>query len=157
MAAAESFVLPYERAYEEHSLDVFRFLLAWTNDWSAAEDLTQEAFVRLWRHRAKVDWGRPILAWLLVTARHLANNRYRDLRRRLNPYVRTALDSDEDIRVRWMDVKRAFARLSSLERTAVVMTSVYGWSYAELGRALETTDGALRAAVSRAREKLEVA
>jgi DNA-directed RNA polymerase specialized sigma24 family protein len=47
--------------------------------------------------------------------------------------------------------------LSPLERTALVLTAVEGWSYAEVALALRTSDGALRAAVSRAREKLEVA
>jgi DNA-directed RNA polymerase specialized sigma24 family protein len=44
-----------------------------------------------------------------------------------------------------------------LERTALVMTAVEGASYEEAGRVLETTAGALRAAVSRARTKLETA
>ena len=41
--------LAYEAAFARHWIDVFRFAIAWTNDWSAAEDLTQEAFLRLWR------------------------------------------------------------------------------------------------------------
>ncbi len=46
---------------------VFRFALALTNDWDVAEDLAQEAFTRLWVHRATVDWERPMLPWLLNT------------------------------------------------------------------------------------------
>ena len=45
--------------------------------------------------------------------------------------------------------------LSSLERTALVMTAVQGATYEEAGRVLGTSAGALRAAVSRARAKLE--
>mgnify|MGYP001771062583 FL=1 len=44
-----------------------------------------------------------------------------------------------------------------MERTALIMTAVEGWSYAEVADALNTTDGAVGAAVSRARDKLEVA
>jgi RNA polymerase sigma-70 factor (ECF subfamily) len=146
----------YERAYERFSKDVFRFVLAWTNDWSSAEDLTQETYLRLWRHRGTIDWERPILTWLLVTARHLANNRFRALRRRVAP---TRLDSgpDEFLRARWLDVRNALETLTALERTALVLTVVEGWPYAEAAEALQTTDGALRAAVSRARSKLEAA
>ena len=57
----------YQRTYDRFSGDVFRFALAWTNDWASAEDLTQEAYLRLWRHRASIDWERPMLGWLLVT------------------------------------------------------------------------------------------
>ena len=34
---------------------VFRFALALSNDWDAAEDLAQEAFTRLWLHRNDID------------------------------------------------------------------------------------------------------
>lgn len=145
----------YRRVFEEHWDDVFRFLLAWTNDWSAAEDLAQEAFVRLWLHRAALDWERPVLPWLLVTGRRLATDRFRALRRRV--LVRAAVPMLEEAgRVRWLDAQTALASLSALERTAILMTAVEGWSYAELAAAAGTTDGALRAAVSRARRKLEV-
>ncbi len=152
----ESAELRYQRAYDQFSGDVFRFVLAWTNDWTSAEDLTQETYLRLWRHRASIDWDRPILPWLLVTARHLANNRFRALRRRL-AWTRSDPSSDELIRARWIDVCRALGTLTPIERTALIMTAVEGWSYAEVAAALNTTEGALRAAVSRARDKLEVA
>ena len=73
MALAESTELAYERAFQTHWGDVFRFALAWTlNDWAAAEDLAQEAFLRLWDHRGDLDWDRPVLPWLLVATRRLA-------------------------------------------------------------------------------------
>ncbi len=145
----------YRQAYERHWDDVFRFLLAWTNDWSAAEDLTQEAYVRLWRNRERVDWDRPIVAWLLVTGRRLAASRYQRLRRVVHA---THFDEswDEAARIRWMDVRQSLGRLTKTERTALLLTAVEGWSYAEVAQAVGTSDGALRAAVSRARAKLEV-
>lgn len=153
---AEAAELHYEQAFEQHWEDVFRFLLAWTNDWAAAEDLTQETYLRLWQQRLKLSWDRPVLPWLVVTAKRLATDRFRALRRRvLGAAAEHAFD--ESVRVRWLDVRAAMATLSPLERTALVLTAGEGWSYAEAAEALATTSGALRAAVSRAREKLEVA
>ena len=59
MALAETTELAYERAFQTHWSDVFRFALAWTNDWAAAEDLAQEAFLRLWDHRGQARLGPP--------------------------------------------------------------------------------------------------
>ena len=158
VAIAEPTEIAYERAYEQHWADVFRFALAWTNDWSAAEDLAQDAYLRLWNNRDRVDWNRPVLPWLLVTARRLATDRFRVLRRRLlSAYHPASIDSDPAVRARWLDVCAAMADLSPLERTALIMTAVEGASYEEAGRVLGTTAGALRAAVSRARTKLETA
>lgn len=146
----------YERAFAQHWQDVFRFLLAWTNDWGAAEDLTQETFLRLWRHRKVLASDRPVLPWLFVTARHAATDRFRALRRRV--LGRGGDQScDESVRARWLDVQSALSDLSGLERTALILVAAEGWSYAEAADVLSTTSGALRAAVSRARAKLEVA
>jgi RNA polymerase sigma-70 factor (ECF subfamily) len=158
VATAESTEIAYERAFEDHWSDVFRFALAWTNDWTSAEDLAQDAYLRLWNHRDRLDWDRPVLPWLLVTSRRLATDRFRSLRRRLLAAPQWgALDSDPALRARWLDVSAAMSDLSPLERTALVMTAVEGATYEEAGRALGTTAGALRAAVSRARTKLEAA
>ena len=151
-------MLAYERAFEEHWTDVFRFALAWTNDWTAAEDLAQEAYLRLWNHRARLDWSRPVLPWLLVTTRRLATDRFRMLRRRLaaassrrrtfgrRPFRRAGSTSVP----RWRD-------LSPLERTALVIDRRPLRVLRGSGGVLGTTAGALRAAVSRARAKLETA
>lgn len=156
MAIAEPTDLAYERAFDEHWTDVFRFALAWTNDWTAAEDLAQEAYLRLWNHRGRIDWSRPVLPWLLVTTRRLATDRFRVLRRRLLAPTHSApIDTDPALRTRWLDVSAGMRDLSSLERTALVMTAVQGATYEEAGRALGTSAAALRAAVSRARAKLE--
>jgi len=64
---------------------------------------------------------------------------------------------DEFLRARWLDVRAALKTLTPLERTALILTTVDGWSYAEAAQVLQTTDGALRAAVSRARDKLDAA
>jgi RNA polymerase sigma factor (sigma-70 family) len=156
VAIVEPTELAYERAFEEHWSDVFRFALAWTNDWGEAEDLAQEAYIRLWSQRARLDWTKPVLPWLLVTSRRLATDRFRGLRRRLLPTSPPAT-LDTAIQVRWLDVRAAMAELSPLERTALVMTAIEGATYEEAGRLLGTTAGALRAAVSRARTKLETA
>jgi RNA polymerase sigma factor (sigma-70 family) len=156
LAIAEPTEITYQRAFEQHWSDVFRFALAWTNDWGAAEDLTQEAYLRLWDHRGRIDWERPVLPWLLVTTRRLATDRFRALRRRLLP-VSPPATFDSGQQARWLDVCAAMADLSPLERTALIMTAVEGATYEEAGRVLGTTAGALRAAVSRARTKLEAA
>ena len=160
IADAPDLDLAYERAFDAYWTDVFRFALAWTNDWGAAEDLAQDAFLRLWDHRKNVEWDRPMLPWLLVATRRLATDRFRSIRRRLGTVgsgATATLSPDPAVRARWLDVRAAMDHLSSLERTALVMTALEGATYDEAAAVLGTTAGALRAAVSRARTKLETA
>jgi len=156
IALSGSVEAAYEHAYRRYWHDVFRFALSWTNDWAAAEDLAQDSYVRLWKSRANIDWDRPLLSWLLVTTRRVATDRFRLLRRRV---YRSSMPASLDVSVRdqWLDVQSAMFRLSPLERSALILTALEGASYADAARMLGTTAGGLRAAVSRARDKLEVA
>lgn len=146
----------WEQAYADHWSDVFRLALAWTNDFGDAEDLAQEAFLRLWRSRAGVEWDRPVLPWLLVTTRRLATDRFRRLRRWLARPRRS--DTPEAAEPEsWFDVQAAMATLSALERAAIVLTAIEGYPSASAAELLGVSAGAVRSAASRARAKLEEA
>jgi RNA polymerase sigma-70 factor (ECF subfamily) len=144
----------FNAAFERHWISVFRFALAWTNDWAAAEDLAQDAFVRLWSKRASIDWSTPILPWLLTTTHHLATDRFRKLRRAVLPGARRTAELDSDARLRWMDLREAMAVLSPFQRSALVLTAIVGLETEAVGELLGTSPGGVRAAVSRARQTL---
>lgn len=144
----------FNEAFGRHWVSVFRFALSWTNDWSAAEDLAQDAFVRLWAKRADIDWSKPILPWLLTTTHNLATDRFRRLRRAVLPAGRLTAALDSDARLRWLDVKSAMSRLGAIERSALVLVGVVGLDSGAAAEVLGTTPGAVRAAVSRARRRL---
>ena len=143
----------FELAVREAWTPVFRFALSMTNDLAEAEDVTQEAFARLWRERGRVDWSRPALPWLLVVARRLAVDRIRALRRRLTRPIAVPPSFDPSIVEAFADLAVDLRRLSNTER-ACLLTIAAGLTAAEVGEALGISPGAVRAAASRGREKL---
>src|SRR5215467_9818239 len=48
-----------------------------TGDRAEAQDAVQEAFVRAWVHRGRIDMGRGAEAWVRVTAWRIAASRWR--------------------------------------------------------------------------------
>jgi len=147
----------FDTTFDRYWLPVFRFALAWTNDWASAEDLTQDAFVKLWAKRSELDWSKPLLPWLLTAARRLATDRFR----RLRAALRTTDGSDagggfvdSDAHIRWLDIRPKLAQLSPTQRSALVLTKVVGLSPEQAAQTLGTSPGAIRAAVSRARANL---
>jgi len=146
----------FQRAAEELWMPVYRFALAMTNDLSEADDVAQEAFVRLWDRRATIDWGEPILGWLLVTARRIALDRFRRLARvlRLGSSPTTPTGIDATTIERFVDLRVELARLTPAERAAILLSAVEGWSADEIGAALGISPGAVRASASRGRAKL---
>jgi RNA polymerase sigma-70 factor (ECF subfamily) len=146
----------FQRAAEELWMPVYRFALAMTNDLSEADDVAQEAFVRLWDRRAAIDWEEPILGWLLVTARRIALDRFRRLARalRLGSSPTAPPGVDATTIERFVDLRVELARLTPAERAAILLSAVEGWSAEEIGDALGISAGAVRASASRGRAKL---
>jgi RNA polymerase sigma-70 factor (ECF subfamily) len=146
----------FEEEFRRHWLAVFRFAVGWTNDWASGEDIAQEAFARLWASREKIDWSASTLPWLLTTARHIATDRFRRLRRSAGRSFTAARrgPDDEDDRVTWLDAQRAMARLSPEQRIALILTAVVGLDSETAGAAMGMTASGVRAAASRARRRL---
>jgi RNA polymerase sigma-70 factor (ECF subfamily) len=146
----------FQRAAEELWTPVYRFALAMTNDLSEADDVAQEAFVRLWSRRASIDWSQPVLGWLLVAARRVALDRFRRLARalRLGSSPPGPVGLDAATIDRFVDLRTELALLTPAERTAILLSAVEGWSADEIGAALGISAGAVRAAASRGRAKL---
>jgi RNA polymerase sigma-70 factor (ECF subfamily) len=147
----------FEAMYRREWTPVFRLALALTNDWDDAWDIGQDTFRRIWERRETLDWSRPIRPLLLVTARRLATDRFRQARRRLT--VRIGLTEpighlDAESSVRWLDLAASLKRLLPSERAAIVLVGVIGCSYREAAEVLGLGEGALRALMSRARRKL---
>ncbi|MEW6742026.1 MAG: sigma-70 family RNA polymerase sigma factor [Planctomycetota bacterium] len=57
-----------------HQVRVYRLVREYLNDHQDAEDVTQETFVRAYRHLDRYDLERPFVPWLLTIARNLAIN-----------------------------------------------------------------------------------
>lgn len=146
----------FQRAAEELWTPVYRFALAMTNDLAEADDVAQEAFVRLWDRRATIDWSEPILGWLLVTARRIAVDRFRSFARnlRLRPRPAPPLGVDAATIEAFADLRQQLAALTAAERTTILLSTAEGWSAEEIGAALGISSGAVRAAASRGRAKL---
>jgi RNA polymerase sigma-70 factor (ECF subfamily) len=146
----------FQRAAEELWMPVYRFALALTNDLGDADDVAQEAFVRLWRSRATIDWSAPPIGWLLVAARRVALDRFRRLARelRLRPAAAVPPGVDAATVERFVDLRAQLAALTAHERAAILLAAAEGWTTDEIGAALGISPGAVRAAASRGRAKL---
>jgi putative glutamine amidotransferase len=120
-----------------------------------AEDLGQEAFIRLWR-RAPDDLSAAARATLLNrTASNLAIDELRRRRRRptvdLDSIELVATGGDLDIDV--LAAREALGRLTPHERMLLLLRIEAGFSHAEIGALLDLSAEAARKRVERARRR----
>ena len=164
-----------ETLYDRHASTVLAISLKVTGDQTAAEDVLQETFWRVWRSAATYRSERgSFTGWLFRIARNLAIDAYR--RRNVRPQV-VAITEDSDLtldRVADPDVdvaeqaqsvmanrqvQSALASLPRVQRQVIEMAYFYGMTRQEIaemtGEALGTIHTRARLGLQKLREELE--
>src|SRR3954449_7191582 len=132
---------------------------------SEAEDVTQEALLRLTRQEGPID---EPAAWVTTVVTRLSINVLRSARARRESYVGPWLPEPllEDpapgpaSRAELADslslaMLVLLERLSPVERAAYLLREVFGYEYAEIARIIEQTEVNSRQLVTRARKHIE--
>jgi RNA polymerase sigma-70 factor (ECF subfamily) len=86
----------FEMLLERYEDLIRRHVWRFTHDDAAAQDLAQEAFLRVWTRAAQWDGRGSFKAWLYRIATNLALNHLRTLRRRRETPLEGEEDWDED-------------------------------------------------------------
>ncbi len=163
--AADDDALAFTETYRRVGPRGYRLALAITGDAALAEDLLQEAFVRVWRRRARLRAPEALDGYLLAAVRHLAC----DHRRREETAGR-ALGQVRLLAARRVDgdegpdperVARAVARLPEAQREVVTLRVIEGLPAREVARCVGAPEGTvhsrLRYALDKLRDLLAVA
>ena len=149
-----------QQATEERglALDGYRYAFALTHDSHDAEDLVQEACLRVYRRKGRLRDK----AYLFTTIRNL----FRDICRRRGIATFDTLqdDSVEDSRhgaanvaERRLDLEAILGALGSAEREILFLNCVEGFTAAEISKMTQRPRGTILSQLARAKKKLRVA
>jgi RNA polymerase sigma-70 factor, ECF subfamily len=132
---------------------------------SEAEDVAQEAILRLTRQEDLID---EPAAWMTTVATRLSINVLRSARARRESYVGPWLPEPlvedptpgpasraelaESLSLAMLTL---LERLTPVERAAYLLREVFGYEYADIARIIDRTEGNTRQLVTRARKHLE--
>ncbi|MEP6814949.1 MAG: RNA polymerase sigma factor [Marmoricola sp.] len=154
----------FEELFERHFHPTYRYALHMLNgEDELAEDATQDAWVKIWRHLPDFRGDARVQTWLFkIVARQVL-----DARRRkrpvvvddslLQPIARGAdpalLVVDQEL---WETLSSALAELPWRQRGSWLLREFEGLSYAEIARILDTTPTVVRGQLHRARQALAI-
>jgi len=149
---------------------IYRYI----RDYQRAEDLAQEAFVRVYLHRERYRKTGKFSTWIFTIAVNLAKNEIRRKSRLRNvlslDHLMELLGSSEPMlkdeqqtstdreveRDQTSDVvAQAIARLPDVYRQALVLRDIEGLAYEEIAEILEIPGGTVRSRINRARLMLK--
>jgi RNA polymerase sigma-70 factor (ECF subfamily) len=149
----------FEALYEEVFPSLFRYCNRLVGDADAAEDVAQEAFVRLLTREVQ---GHPaaIRVWLFRVATHLIRDRYRvseNRKRLLETYPVApsgAPDPEEQVELEEEvgGVKAALGTLTERDRTMLLMREE-GFSYREIAEVVDVLPSSVGTLLARAQKR----
>ena len=155
---AKATLVDFSGFYRAHAQDVRRFALYLSGDRTLADDLTSEAFVRVWTARERVELT-TVRAYLFAIVRNLFL-KHRQFEHRHAPLDERAVDEQPGPERRARDqsdlrtVLAAVARLPEIDRAALLMRADEGLAYEDIAAALGISTVAAKVKVHRARLKL---
>jgi RNA polymerase sigma-70 factor (ECF subfamily) len=150
----------FEEACRALRPDLHRFCTRMTGSVADGEDLLQEALVHAFYHLPELRQGSSLRSWLF----RIAHNCCVDWQRRRKGAVPISDDvpdeTDVALELEQQELARGtlaaiFTSLPTRERASVVLRDVLGYSLEETAEITGSSVGAVKAAIQRAREKLE--
>jgi RNA polymerase sigma-70 factor, ECF subfamily len=144
---------------ERLSPQLHRFFDAQSKNPADADDLLQEAWLRIHRARHTYRREKPVLPWVYAIARRVRVDHYRRRVRTTTHEQRWEQLDDETFTSpadapRTEDLEALLAPLSESQREVLQMLKVAGMSLEEVARATSCSVGSVKQKVHRAYEKL---
>jgi len=147
--------LSFEAFFEAETDTLFRRLCLITGNRAEAEEIAQDAFLRIWERWDRVAEVEDRVGYLYRVAMNVFRNRSRRaalaIRKAADPELRTDEFGAAEVR---SGVARGLAKLTPRQRAAVVLVDLLGFGSEEAGRMLGIRAGTVRSLVIKARQTL---
>ncbi|MEK4231327.1 RNA polymerase sigma factor [Solibacillus sp. FSL H8-0538] len=150
--------------YNNHYLDVFRFLVCFSGNQNDAEDLTQEVFIRVLKNLPNFKSGNNLKTWIFSIAKHVAVDHYRK-KKFISVFKNgffTQLESndkkpDEVLETAEMEqfVHEAISKLKPNYRAVVILRGINEFSIKETSEILQCSESKVKVDYHRALKDLK--
>ena len=139
--------------YDKCVGQVYRHVYYRVSSRSDAEDITQEVFIRAWKAISRYKkTGAPFVAWLIVIAHNLIVDYYKARKKFVSlDETEVSSQSDEtspeamtDASLNRSYIRSAILKLKGDKQKVILMRFIDGFSYAEIAKALNKSEGAVR-------------
>lgn len=158
---------PAGEIFDRYSARIYNFTYRFLKNAEAAEDATQEVFVKMLKYAKQFNGDAKLSTWLFSIAANLcrdhlrkADNKHKESEETLLTLAAPreegpdrALETREDE----LRVQKALALLTPEQREAILLSRYQGLSYAEIAQIAGCSEGAVKTRVFRAMETLKKA
>ena len=161
-SAAAKDMIEFDEAFTLHHRTVFRAARSVVHDCGLAEDVTQEVFIRLYKHKDSIKDAEMLRPWLIRVALNVAKNTLRGNIRantRDENYVKEtvencvySVESEFEQQAEISEINRALNKVKEPLRSCLVLKQ-QGLSYREIAESLSLNEASIGTFVARARQE----
>lgn len=142
----------YNRAVNDFSDRLYRFVLKSIRDVHKAEDIVQDSYEKLWKNVENVNAGK-VKSYLFTTAYHTMIDIIRKEKR--STYSEDLKLKEESHENNYSDLseilKEAVDRLPEIQRMVILLRDYEGYAYQEIGELTNLTESQVKVYIYRAR------
>jgi RNA polymerase sigma-70 factor (ECF subfamily) len=157
----------FDGIYNLYSRRVYHFAFSFLKNKSDSEEIVQEVFLRLWKHRKKIDEYYSFKAFLFTISYNIIIDKFRERIKEkkyydfLKTHVKTS-DTDTDKKVEYSDLERLYKSAVDLlpprRKQIYHMSRVEGLTYKDIAQRLnispKTVENQIATTLKFLREKL---
>jgi RNA polymerase sigma-70 factor (ECF subfamily) len=155
----------YAELVRRYQTPIIHFCQRMTNSREDAEEIAQEAFVRVYRHLHRLKEEAKFSTLLFGIARNLASNHLRDSGRRGRGKTMALDDAppqesnmpSPDAQAQGNEImgliERGLARLSEEHREVLILREIQGMDYENIAAVIRCQKGTVKSRLARAREQ----
>ncbi|GIO34004.1 MULTISPECIES: RNA polymerase sigma factor [Paenibacillus] len=148
-----------------YAQEVWNFAFFLTKNKEAADDISQEVFIKAYEHWGKFERRSSPKTWLLAITRNLCRNwsKSHGVRKVVlmeNIFAQSTASSAENEyldRLQLQTIWRLVLQLPAKYREVLVLDAHYGLGYAEIAQLLAISEGTVKSRIHRARKRMEKA
>ena len=148
----------FQRLYELTSPKVYGYLLKMVKSRSLADDIMQEAYVKIWLAASKYDANRgTVIAWIYTLARYQALDALQKQQKQSDrdTHLDQLGETSEELETQFSsvfdeaDIYQCMQQLAASQRTGIFAAFYHGWTYNELAERLTLPLGTIKSRVRR--------
>lgn len=145
----------FEELVEAYKNKGFALSYSILGDRYTAEDVLQEAFLRVWRSLRSLRNTSTFNTWFLRIVANLSYNEVKRRKKDVSIHGFEDLIAVEDVGTEdMMDIRRALKSLSTDHRAILILREVGGLSYEEISDVLRIPMGTVKSRINAARVKM---
>lgn len=150
--------IEYNIVVKNHSHHLYRFILKMLKDPDNANDIVQDAFMKLWQHIEQVDFNKA-KSWLFTTAHNTMLNKIKKDKRSesmntanfIEPYATNNTYELKEL------INKSLEQIPELQKSIILLRDLEGYDYKEIGEILNLSESQVKVYLFRGRQKIKEA